>query len=171
MTDDRSTVDTPIQALKHESLDGFELETIQRDGPPPMSDRARVRQIDVSLPVADRYKLAQKLGEGGMATVYVGGRYSPILHDSKLRPYVSMSLGMSRFVASPGDEEAGFSVGFGGGTDLPLSPRVALRFDARLFTTIALSSGQIYCEPQQCTSFATGSTFIQFAGSVGLVFK
>ena len=102
---------------------------------------------------------------------HVGGRYTPILQNSKVRPYVSMSLGMSRFVASPGDEEAGFSVGFGGGTDIPLSPRVALRFDARLFTTIALSSAQIYCEPGACTGFATGSTFVQFAGSGGLVFK
>lgn len=102
---------------------------------------------------------------------HVGGRYSPILQDSKVRPYVSMSLGMSRFVASPGEEEVGFSVGFGGGTDIPLSRRVALRFDARLFTTIALTSAQIYCEPGRCTGFASGSTFVQFAGSGGLVFK
>jgi serine/threonine protein kinase len=61
----------PTQRLGSSSLDGFQLETIPREGAPPMSDRARVRQIDVSLPVSDRYKLAQLLGEGGMATVYV----------------------------------------------------------------------------------------------------
>lgn len=84
---------------------------------------------------------------------------------------VSMSLGLSRIVDSPGDEETGFSVGFGGGTDLPLSPRVALRFDARLFTTIAFSSGEIFCDQEHCSSFSTASTFFQFAGSAGLVFK
>jgi hypothetical protein len=82
-----------------------------------------------------------------------------------------MSLGMSRFVGSPGDEETGFSVGFGGGGDLPLSANTALRFDARLYSTIALSSAVIYCEPQYCTSFMTGSVFNQFSGSVGLVVK
>lgn len=102
---------------------------------------------------------------------HVGGRYVSIRHKSKLRPYVSMSLGMSRFVAKPGDSETGFSVGFGGGTDVILSPRMSLRFDARLFSTIALSSGQVYCEPQVCTVFASGSTFNQFAGSAGVVFR
>jgi serine/threonine protein kinase len=61
----------PTQRLGSSSFDGFELETIPRGGPPPMSDRARVRQIDGRLPVSDRYKLATQLGEGGMATVYV----------------------------------------------------------------------------------------------------
>ena len=46
-----------------------------------------------------------------------------------------------------------------------------LRFDARLYSTIALSSALIYCEPQVCTAFANGSVFAQFSGSVGLVVK
>lgn len=103
---------------------------------------------------------------------HVGGRYAPVRpKESRTHPYVSMSLGASRFVASPGGDELGFSVGFGGGADLELSERVWLRFDARLYTTIALSSAEIYCEPQYCTSFTTGSVFNQFAGSAGLVFK
>lgn len=103
---------------------------------------------------------------------HVGGRYAPVRQKkSKVHPYVSMSLGASRFVASPGDDELGFSVGFGGGADMELSKRVWLRLDARLFTTIALSSGVIYCEPQYCTAFTNGSVFSQFAGSAGLVFK
>jgi serine/threonine protein kinase len=60
----------PTQRLKQESLDGFELETMPREGAPPISDRARVRQIDGLLPSSSRYKLESSLGEGGMATVY-----------------------------------------------------------------------------------------------------
>lgn len=102
---------------------------------------------------------------------HVGGRYSPAYHKSLLRPFVSMTLGVSRFVATPGDEEAGFSVGFGAGGDLALSKNTALRLDARFYSTIALSSAQIYCEPQYCTAFTNGSVFTQFSGSLGLVFK
>jgi hypothetical protein len=102
---------------------------------------------------------------------HVGGRYSPAYHKSLLRPFVSMTLGVSRFVASPGGDEAGFSVGFGAGGDLALSKSTALRLDARLYSTIALSSAQIYCEPQYCTAFTNGSVFTQFSGSLGLVFK
>jgi hypothetical protein len=102
---------------------------------------------------------------------HVGGRYSPASHTSLLRPFVSMTLGVSRFVASPGNQEEGFSVGFGGGGDLPLSKNTALRLDARFYSTIALSSAMVYCEPQSCTAFTNGSVFTQFLGSVGLVVR
>jgi serine/threonine protein kinase len=63
--------DQPTRKLHGESLDFFEVETVKREGDPPISDRARVRQIDGALPVSGRYKLETTLGEGGMATVYV----------------------------------------------------------------------------------------------------
>jgi hypothetical protein len=102
----------------------------------------------------------------------IGGRYvfDPVNHATG---YIAMTVGLTR-LAVEGGQAIAFNFAGGGGVDLRLSKRTALRLDGRWHATLANSGGSIGCSSiggvGTCTGFSSGSLFGQFTGTAGLVY-
>lgn len=69
------------------------------------------------------------------------------LSDKRLRPYISMTMGATRF--APGREDLSdewrFSIGFGAGFKTYVTPRFGVRVDGRVWPTFLRTSGGFFC--------------------------
>lgn len=70
--------------------------------------------------------------------------------DGAVRPFLTGTLGLTRF-ATEGDDEIRFTVGAGGGVKLFPVRNVGLRLDGRVFATFVDASGNaLACAPGGC---------------------
>lgn len=100
----------------------------------------------------------------------IGGRYfwDP---DRRVAPYVA-ATGGGTYIRVGQADGAYLSFAIGGGADIQLNSRTALRFDGRFYTTLVGSRVEIACDSSgQCSGMAEGSQFNQFIASTGLVFR
>lgn len=130
-------------------------------------DRGRGRMLD--------FLVARQQTEAGAADVSVdvvqaGGRYY-LRRERFAAPYIAATLGATRIVA--GEAEAlALSFAGGGGVDLNVSPRMALRFDGRLYTSLFGDRTSFDCRNAfGCATETSGRMFQQVIGSVGLAIR
>jgi opacity protein-like surface antigen len=106
--------------------------------------------------------------------LHIGGSYR--YPEGKVHPFVSGGLGATHFAPS-GDGSGSktyFSLSLGGGVVVPVSGRVALRFEGRGFLTILPESTTVFCVSSggaACLVNVQGDTFGQFMLLGGLVFS
>src|SRR5262245_45954144 len=75
-----------------------------------------------------------------VADHYQAGGLQEFGSNPRARPFLTGVLGLTRY-ASEGDNQVRFLVGAGGGIKLFSSPRVGVRLDGRVFTTIIDANG------------------------------
>lgn len=130
-------------------------------------NRGRGRELDLFA--------AGQHTRGGAASVdilylQIGGRYvfDP---DARTRPYVAATIGGTRLDVDR-EETLAPSGALGAGADIQLSPRVALRLDGRVHTTLTNATTSLQCNSSgTCAGSTSGSSFSQFVASAGLVFR
>lgn len=107
-----------------------------------------------------------------------GGTY--IVQGGNVRPYVVMTLGISRFapdgVANADvDDETFFSASLGAGLRIAAGERMAFRLEGRAFTSFVDSDSRLFCvsggSENLCLLQADGSTVTQWQASAGLTLK
>ncbi len=104
-----------------------------------------------------------------------GGTY--LFNGDNTRPFIALTLGMSRF--DPGltdsDSESFFSVSFGGGVQLNANKRLGVRLEARVFTTFVDDDTDIFCSSiggaGACLIRVDGRLLSQWEARAGLVFR
>ena len=96
-----------------------------------------------------------------------GGGYGPA--EGRVRPYVTASVGLTRYGANSGDVGSmiGASGSLGGGMTVPVGKRVAFRFDLRGYATLQDAAVSVTCGPGCFVNFSANGWF-QIAGTVGL---
>jgi hypothetical protein len=96
-----------------------------------------------------------------------GGGYEP--PEGRLRPFVTVALGLTRFGASSADVTSafGFSGSLGGGFDVPVGKRCAFRFDVKGYATISDASVAVACGSGCFVHFAAQGWY-QIAVHAGL---
>ena len=113
-------------------------------------------------------------GTGGfdLAVDYLqfGGGYGPA--KGGVRPYVTASVGLTRYGASPGDvgSTIGASGSIGGGMKVPISKTIAFRLDLRGYATATDAAVSVTCGPGCFVQFAAGGWY-QLAATVGLAIR
>ncbi|MCC7199927.1 MAG: porin family protein [Gammaproteobacteria bacterium] len=111
----------------------------------------------------------------GVEYLHLGGT-APINDEGRVQTYVSGGIGATRF--SPKgtglDDAVKFSGSLGLGLLVPVSERVAFRFEARGYLTLTDSDTAIFCTSDiggsACRIVASGSTIFQAELSAGVVF-
>lgn len=89
-------------------------------------------------------------------------------------PYFGLTIGAAKFSpdASGHDDETKLAFSVGGGVRVPISDRIGVRFDARVFISLLDSDGEIFCVSSggaTCRVRAKSDTFVQYAATLGLV--
>lgn len=98
--------------------------------------------------------------------LHLGGTV-PLLGTPHLNPYYGGGLGITRLSPDPavGVDNTRFSLSLSLGTRVPLSPHLALRFEARGFFTPMPTDTAFFCRSDQtgalCEIRARGSWFVQ----------
>jgi hypothetical protein len=101
---------------------------------------------------------------------HIGGRYF-LDPERRVAPYVAATVG-GTYIRVGRAEGAYLSFAIGGGADIQLTSRTALRFDGRFYTSLIGSRVGIACtDSGQCSGMADGSQFNQFTATTGVVFK
>lgn len=88
----------------------------------------------------------------------------------RLRPYIALTVGATRFDAKVDDfgDEWRFSIGFGGGLKTYLSSRFGFRVDARVWPTLVNTSGGFFCSaPGGCLVSVEADAFVQVNATAG----
>jgi hypothetical protein len=91
------------------------------------------------------------------------------------KPYVVGSFGVTRLTLGvpEASDRSRFSLSVGGGLRIPLQPRIALRFEARVYLTF-LDTGFGFCRSgssgAECAALGD-STFVQYALLAGAAFR
>jgi len=106
---------------------------------------------------------------------HLGGVYEWSAKETRGRPFVFSSLGLTRFVPGGGFEsDSRFSLGFGGGGKFPVSERVGIRVQGQLLFTFVDSDGQVFCQGggsgARCLVFVESGSLYQIGLSIGLDF-
>ena len=102
----------------------------------------------------------------------LGGRYF-LKRGTSVSPYIALTAGAAHF-AVEGDSSIWPAGTAGGGVDVRLSERVALRLDGRFYATMLNAEGEIGCRggsSLDCVASAEGGRFTQFAASAGVVMR
>ena len=99
-----------------------------------------------------------------------GGGYGPA--EGRVQPYVTASVGLTRYGANSGDvgSTIGFSGSVGGGMRVPVGKRLALRFDLRGYATLTDAAVSVTCGPGCFVNFSANGWY-QLAGTVGLAIR
>ncbi len=99
-----------------------------------------------------------------------GGGYGPA--EGRVQPYVTASVGLTRYGANSGDlgSTIGFSGSVGGGMKVPVGKRLALRFDLRGYGTTTDAAVSVTCGPGCFVNFSADGWF-QIAGTFGLAIR
>ena len=104
-----------------------------------------------------------------MAVDYLqfGGGYEP--KDGRVRPFVSATLGVTRYGTSTGDVQTAtaFSGSLGGGFKVPAGKRLSLRFEVLGYATGSGASATMSCGTN-CSIEYGGNGWYQLAARVGL---
>ena len=107
-----------------------------------------------------------------------GGTY--IVQGGNVRPYVVMTLGISRFAPEDAgnadvDDETFFSASLGAGLRIAAGERLAFRLEGRAFTSFVDSDSNLFCvaggSDNVCLLEADGSTVTQWQAGAGLTLK
>jgi opacity protein-like surface antigen len=139
-------------------------------------DRGRGRKFDLVL--SDQGTRAERQDpfeprlsvDVSLQYFQIGGRYfwDP---DRRVAPYVA-ATGGGMYIRVGSAEGAYLSFALGGGADIQLNSRMALRLDGRFYTALVGSRVEIACDSSgQCSGMADGSQFNQLIVSTGIVFK
>lgn len=99
-----------------------------------------------------------------------GGGYEP--PGNRVRPFVTASLGLTRYGASSGvvKNTIGFSGSLGGGFKVPIGKRLAFRFEVRGYGTVTDAAVSVTCGPGCYVEFAAGGWY-QLAARAGLAIR
>jgi hypothetical protein len=100
----------------------------------------------------------------------IGGRYvwTP---EQRVAPYIALTAGGTRLAVNEKSAIL-FSYAFGGGADVRLSERTAIRFDGRFTNTLSGDRSTYECQSGgSCRGFSTGSMLTQFTASTGIVIR
>jgi hypothetical protein len=106
---------------------------------------------------------------------HFGGTY--LFEGENTRPFVAMTVGLSRFDPQPSDlgEESFPSVSIGGGVQLRSTERLGIRIEGRFYTTFVDSDSDFFCgsagETNVCVIRVVGTTLTQWEVRAGLVFR
>ena len=104
-----------------------------------------------------------------------GGAY--LFDGDMARPFIALTLGMSRFDPQPAEfnAESFFSASFGGGLQLNANGRFGVRLEGRLYTSFINDSSRIFCGSDGgvggCLIEIDGSLLTQWEARAGLVFR
>lgn len=139
-------------------------------------DRGRGRKLDFLVvgqqtqgEVQDPFVPPVTVGLG--VTYFQFGGRAVIHPDATTRPYVALTLG-GTYLNAGGADALQPSGAAGGGVDIELTPKVALRFDGRFHATLFATAGAFSCDGGgTCSTSTTGGLFVQFTGMTGLVFR
>lgn len=140
-------------------------------------DRGRGRKFDVifsrqnaALVVEDLLRPPDDILVGlDIEYLHLGGRY--VFHpESRVRPYLAGTIGLTRFSADEGDSDIRLSSALGAGVDLGLMKNTSIRFDGRWYVTFVDTTGELTCTGGNCIGFGDARGFDQLALSAGLVF-
>lgn len=138
-------------------------------------DRGRGRMLDVAISRQSTTASDDDLFEPRSVDVDViylelGGRYL-FRPDDSVDPYLGLTLGGTVFTVDS-DSSTHLSFAAAAGSDFRLTPRLALRLDGRLHTTVSGAGGELTCDSLGgCVGFAEGASFTQWTASIGLVFR
>jgi len=99
-----------------------------------------------------------------------GGGYGPA--EGRARPYVTATVGLTHYGSSANvvGTAVGFSGSLGGGVKVPVSKRLALRFEVRGYATTTDAAVSVTCGAGCFVQFGA-SGWYQVAGTVGLSIK
>jgi hypothetical protein len=95
----------------------------------------------------------------------IGGRY--LFHpEQRVDPYIGATAGGAYI-----SDRIFFSLSLGGGADVTLTRKSAIRFDARFHSTLSSAGIALQCDSSgTCAGNASGSSFNQFTLATGIVF-
>jgi len=130
-------------------------------------DRGRGRMLDF---VVAHEETSVATADVSVTVLHAGGRYF-LRREQRTMPYIAATLGGTR-VASGNAEAIQFSFAGGLGADIRLGPRMALRLDGRLYTTLFGDRAEFECrDVGVCVTGISGDLFQQFIGSAGLAIR
>lgn len=104
-----------------------------------------------------------------------GGTY--LFDGTHTRPFIAMTLGMSRFDPGPAefDSESFFSASLGAGLQLNAGKRLGVRLEARVYTTFIGGNSEIFCASNSgtgsCLIIVDSNTLSQWEARAGLIFR
>jgi hypothetical protein len=108
--------------------------------------------------------------------VHFGGTY--LFDRGTTRPFVALTVGLTRFEPSLSDPEPEnfFSGSLGGGVHLRATQRVGVRLEARVFATFVDTDGAIFCvsgvaQISGCAISIHGEAILQYEVHAGVVFR
>jgi hypothetical protein len=106
----------------------------------------------------------------GIDYLQFGGGYGAA--EGRVRPFVTASVGLTRYGASSGGEGStlGASGSLGGGIKVPVGKRLSLRFEVRGYATLTDAAVSVACGPGCSVRFGA-SGWYQLAGSFGLAVR
>lgn len=91
-----------------------------------------------------------------------------------LTPYITGTLGLTRFTLQSGTDDTRFSASLGAGLRVPVSQHFSFRFEARGYVTLIDTDSAVFCASGSfggvCSIRAKGSTFTQFELMAGAAF-
>lgn len=107
--------------------------------------------------------------------IQAGGVY--LFEGERVRPFVAMTIGLSRFAPKQSDYETEnfFAASLGAGVNLNANKRVGVRLEARAFTTLLDSNSDIFCESNagagSCLIRVDSKSLTQWQLHAGVVFR
>ena len=105
----------------------------------------------------------------------LGGTY--LFNERSVRPFIAMTLGVTRFDPQPAEfsAESFFSASFGAGIQVNATKRIGLRLEGRVFATFLDDDSTIFCSSIDgfgaCLIQVEGTLLTQWEARAGLVFR
>lgn len=105
----------------------------------------------------------------------VGGTY--LFDGERVRPFIALTIGASRFDPTPGDFSARtfFSGSLGGGWKIGLGNNLGVRVEGRVYSTFVDGNSSLFCESSggsgSCLIVLDGRLFTQWEARTGLTFR
>jgi len=143
--------------------DFFEITT----GQPVDLDGARSLGVALDVPIYEGFQVEGLFTHQHAHVLVPGDRFGPTTRwrvsvdhwqggglqefgRGRLRPFMTFTLGLTRYAAE-GDNEVRFTIGGGGGMKVFATRHVGLRLDSRFFATVLDAGGtRIACFPGSC---------------------
>jgi opacity protein-like surface antigen len=104
----------------------------------------------------------------------VGGTLEFAQPEDRVRPYIVLTVGATRFAPEPGDleEETAASMSLGFGAKIPVAKHVAVRLEARAYASFLNADSEVFCvgtsETAACSIRVQSDYFIQGRALLGV---